>query len=52
MRFWKAPFASRVSSKRRSLELRAATDLAKLFVEDGKRPKVRELLAPILAQVQ
>jgi tetratricopeptide (TPR) repeat protein len=34
----------------RSLELRAATDLAKLFVADGKRHKVRELLAPILAQ--
>jgi hypothetical protein len=32
------------------LELRAATDLAKLFVADGKRDKARELLAPILAQ--
>jgi predicted ATPase/class 3 adenylate cyclase len=36
----------------RSLELRAATDLARLSAENGKRDKARELLAPVLAQFQ
>jgi hypothetical protein len=33
-----------------SLELRAASDLAKLLVADGRRDQARELLAPILAR--
>jgi tetratricopeptide (TPR) repeat protein len=34
----------------KSLELRAAADLAELSVADGKRDKARDLLAPVLAQ--
>jgi predicted ATPase len=36
----------------RSLELRAAADLAELSAEGGKRDQARGLLAPVLAHFQ
>jgi predicted ATPase len=45
--FLSARFLSRVSSKQKSWELRAAMSKARLWRDQGKRDETRELLAPV-----